>query len=510
MKKFFFILLLCVFSVAAASLMLVQLVQTRRAVAVSENLFNISVNNAMDGMIDQLNRLKVEDYIGQRDRYRLLKYKRVTELNERMQNVIKQNYTLFYDTTLVHVGVSMIDSVHLLKGVSVSPSDSAAIRSYNTLLASRDKLVGGTDFYTRFVDDISEYVIDNLINASTFNYELLDSLIVEKLRLNGIDIKPNIGFYDHTSDLFLYCNTEGGEQLLRESPFKYRFHPNSIVSPNEYFIVLQFPPAAMLWHDSALRYLMVSVFLVAVILLLFLQSMRTIAKQRKLDEMKTNFISNMTHEINTPISTIGLACEMLQDNGAGADSATFINFIGEENRRMRRMVDNILQSTRMADGRSHLEMQEVDLHELTRASVERLRLRVEHRGGSISLDLQAIPCLVIGDPLHLANVIDNLVDNAIKYSPDHLEIRISSRIMGKEIALSVADKGLGIAKADQAHIFDRFYRVATGDRHDVKGFGIGLNYVNSVALQHGGHVTIESELGKGSVFTVFLPFEAKK
>jgi len=224
--------------------------------------------------------------------------------------------------------------------------------------------------------------------------------------------------------------------------------------------------------------------------------------------MKTNFISNMTHEINTPISTIGLACEMLQENGGGGDNSTYIGIIDEENRRMRRMVDNILQSTRMADGRGHLEMQEVDLHELARAAVERLRLRVEHLGGTIDLDLQASPSMVIGDPMHLSNVLDNLVDNAIKYSPTHLEIHIASRTVGKQIALSVADKGMGVAKADQAHIFERFYRVSTGDRHDVKGFGIGLNYVYSVARQHGGHITLDSEVGKGSTFTIMLPIEA--
>ena len=504
MKRYFFIMLVCIFLAAAASLTVVQFIQTKRAVAVSDNLFNISVNNAMEGMIEQLNRLKVEDYIDQHDRYRLLKYKRVSELNDRMQDVIKEHYTLFYDTTLVSVGASMIDSVFLLKGVTVSSEDSAAIRSYNTLLASRDRLVGGTDFYDRFVDDISEYVVDNLITASSFNYELLDSLIVEKLRLNGVDIRPSIGLYDHSSDEFLYCNASGKEQLLRESPFKYRFHPNGLMSPDEYFIVLQFPPTAMLLHDSARRYLMVSISLVMVILLLFFQSMRTIAKQRKLDEMKTNFISNMTHEINTPISTIGLACEMLQE-GNGGDAKTYIGIIDEENRRMRRMVDKILQSTRMANGRSQMQMQEVDLHELATASADRLRLRIEHLGGTIDLDLQAGQHTIVGDPLHLSNVIDNLVDNAIKYSPDHLEIRIATHNVGKQVALSVSDKGLGIAKADQAHIFERFYRVSTGDRHDVKGFGIGLNYVAGVAKQHGGRVTLDSEIGKGSTFTLLLP-----
>ena len=192
MKKVFWISLITLFTLAAASLLFVQYTQMRRTVEVSDNLFNISVNNAMDDMIEQLNRLKVEDYISQNDRYKLLKFKRIDELNERMQDIVKQNYSVFYDTTLVRVGITMIDSVILLPGATVSHEDSSAIASYNSVLATRDRLLNSPDFYNQFVTDISEYVVDNIMTSNTFNFTLLDSLITDKLMLNGVDIAPYI------------------------------------------------------------------------------------------------------------------------------------------------------------------------------------------------------------------------------------------------------------------------------------------------------------------------------
>ena len=218
MKKVFWISLITLFTLAAASLLFVQYTQMRRTVEVSDNLFNISVNNAMDDMIEQLNRLKVEDYISQNDRYKLLKFKRIDELNERMQDIVKQNYSVFYDTTLVRVGITMIDSVILLPGATVSHKDSSAIASYNSVLATRDRLLNSPDFYNQFVTDISEYVVDNIMTSNTFNFTLLDSLITDKLMLNGVDIAPYIGVYDNTNNNFLYCNAEGKEQKLIESP----------------------------------------------------------------------------------------------------------------------------------------------------------------------------------------------------------------------------------------------------------------------------------------------------
>ena len=498
------------FSLAAASLLVVQYVQMKRTVTVSDNLFNISVNNAMDDMIEQLNRLKVEDYIGQNDRYKLLKFKRIEELNDRMQGIIKENYSIFYDTNIVEVGITMIDSVKLLQGVHISADDSNAIAQYNTLLSTRDRLAGGDEFYSQFVTDISEYVVDNIITSSTFNYTLLDSLITNNLMVNGVDIHPNIGIYNYTDDKFLYCNTEGSENKLRESPFKYRFHPNGMMSPKEYFIVLQFPLSSLLLKENSTMYFIISLILIILIITLFNLSMISIFKKEKLDEMKTDFINNMTHEIKTPIATIGLACEMLQDPTIGSDpenNRTYIGIISDENRRMRMLVETILQSSKMSSKNFELNLKEIDLNAVVESVASNFRPQIASRGGSLNCRLEASPSTTIGDELHITNMIYNLIDNAIKYSPERLEIDISTKADNEKIVLAVKDHGLGISKEDQKHIFERFYRVSTGNVHDVKGFGIGLSYVQQVVLLHKGTIEVDSTPGEGTTFRISLPKE---
>ena len=508
MKKTFLITLTILFTLAAASLMVIQYVQMKRTVTVSDNLFNISVNNAMDDMIEQLNRLKVEDYISQNDRYRLLKFKRVEELNDRMQSIIKENYTTFYDTNLVQVGITMIDSVKLLPGVKISSADSNAIAQYNTLLATRDRLTGNNEFYNQFVADISEYVVDNILTSSSFNFSLLDSLITDKLMVNGVDIEPYVGIYDNTDNKFLYCNAEGMEQKLRESPFKYRFHPNGMMSPNEYFIVLQFPLSSLMLKENSTRYFLLAFVLISLILMLFFLIMRTILKKDKLDVMKTDFINNMTHEIKTPIATIGLACEMLQDPSIAADPAnnsTYIGIISDENRRMRLLIETILQNAKMSNKNFTLNRTSVDINNVVSSVTKSFQLKVGSLGGTLETDLQEPSPTLSADELHITNMVYNLIDNAIKYSPDRLEIKVTTRVDGDKILLKISDKGLGISREDQKHIFEKFYRVSTGDVHNVKGFGIGLNYVMQVVDAHGGKIHVDSSLGEGSTFTVELP-----
>ena len=508
MKKSFWLILTTLFTLAAASLMVIQYVQMKRTVTVSDNLFNISVNNAMDDMIEQLNRLKVEDYISQNDRYKLLKFKRIEELNDRMQNIVKENYTIFYDTNLVKVGITMIDSVILLPGAKISDAGQDAITQYNTLLATRDRLTANNEFYNQFVNDISEYVVDNIMTSNSFNFNLLDSLITDKLMINGVDITPYVGIYDYTDDKFLYCNTEGMEQKLRESPFKYRFHPVGMMSPNEYFIVLQFPLSSLMLKENSTRYFLLAFFLIILILILFLMTMRTILRKEKLDVMKSDFINNMTHEIKTPIATIGLACEMLQDPSIASDPAnnsTYIGIISDENRRMKLLIETILQNAKMSNKNFTLNRSEIDINEIASSVAKNFQLKVSSLGGTLECDLQQPSPTLSADELHITNMIYNLIDNAIKYSPKEVAIKVTTRSNNNKVILSVSDKGLGISREDQKHIFEKFYRVSTGDVHNVKGFGIGLNYVMQVVNAHGGKISVDSTLGEGSTFTVELP-----
>ena len=345
----------------------------------------------------------------------------------------------------------------------------------------------------------------NTLHATTISFRALDSLIVEELLLNGIDIHPAVGLYNGSQRSFLYSSDAQMEERLEDSPYRYSFQPAGIVSSNQLFITLYFPSAELFLQRHSNIYIYMSLVLVLVVTAMFIITLRAFAHQRKLDMMKTEFINNMTHEIKTPISTISLACEMLSDESVAQDTmsrSNFIEIINDENQRMRILVETILQSAKMSNKNFKLNPKELDTHEIIHRVAASFRLTLANRGGFIEKHLDAAPPTLVADELHLTNMIYNLVDNGIKYSTGAPHIVISTQREAGRFVLSVQDFGVGIAKDDLKHIFDKFYRVSTGDVHDVKGFGIGLNYVASVVRLHHAHIKVESEPGQGSKFTI--------
>lgn len=339
-------------------------------------------------------------------------------------------------------------------------------------------------------------------------FQELDSLISEALLLNGIDINPIVGLYDESQHSFLYSSDSRLERELEDSPYRYGFHPTNITSNNQLFILLSFPSAQLFLQRNSGLLAYMSLFLILIIIVLFYISLRTIANQRKLDQMKNEFISNMTHEIKTPLATIGLACEMLSDESVSQDNESRRNFVGiinAENQRMRILVETILQSAKMSNKKFRINPKEVDVHQLIDKVSQSFRLPLSNRGGTLETDLKADPSTIEADELHLSNLIYNLIDNGIKYSTDAPHITVSTAVENRHFVLKVTDRGIGISKADQKHIFEKFYRVSTGNVHNVKGFGIGLNYVAKVVKLHHGHIDLVSELGQGSTFIITLP-----
>ena len=354
----------------------------------------------------------------------------------------------------------------------------------------------------------SEVFLTETHPSSAFNFRELDSLIVEELLFNGIDMHPTVGLYDDSQGSFLYCSDPNDEDRLALTPYRYSFQPIGVVSSNQFYILLGFRDADLFLMRNTKIYIYMSLFLIVVIAIMFIISMRTINNQRKLDQMKNEFINNMTHEIKTPISTISLACEMLQDSSISQDDNSRSNFVGiiaDENARMRLLVETILQSSKMSNKNFTLTTRTIDVNQIAAHVAQSFRLTVANRGGSIDTQLQAAPPTIEGDELHITNLIYNLVDNGIKYSTDAPRILIATAIENHNFILRVTDHGIGIAKENQKHIFEKFYRVSTGNVHNVKGFGIGLNYVAQVVKLHHGRISLDSELGQGSTFTVAIP-----
>jgi len=265
----------------------------------------------------------------------------------------------------------------------------------------------------------------------------------------------------------------------------------------------------IIWSSLWQNFLAVLLF-TGVILFSFFYTINVVFRQKKVSEMKTDFINNMTHEFKTPIATISLATDSITSpkiSGNPEKVVRFANIIQQENKRMNSQVEKVLQMALIDKEDFNLKLTEVNLHEIIQQAIENIGLQVEKRGGTATADLQATRPVVQGDATHISNVINNLLDNANKYSPENPEISVHTRNVSGGVKVIVRDKGMGMSSEARKHIFDKFYRVHTGNLHDVKGFGLGLSYVKALMTAHKGQVDVKSEPGKGSSFILVFPFQ---
>ncbi|MFB2121161.1 ATP-binding protein [Parapedobacter sp. 2B3] len=242
----------------------------------------------------------------------------------------------------------------------------------------------------------------------------------------------------------------------------------------------------------------------------FTYTIFTMLRQKKISEMKTDFINNMTHEFKTPVATIMIASESLKDADIAADqqrASRLANIIYDENVRLGNHIERVLNIARLEKDNLKLEHRPVDMNDLAQAVVDSMELQLLKHEAKVSMHLDATDAVVSGDELHLSNVLFNLLDNAIKYSAENPDITIRTKNSSKQIHITVADKGIGMNRDQLSKIFDQFYRIPTGNRHDVKGFGLGLSYVNDIVKRLGGKVHVRSEKDKGTSFEITLPLE---
>ena len=253
-----------------------------------------------------------------------------------------------------------------------------------------------------------------------------------------------------------------------------------------------------------------SIFFTCIIISAFALTIRTMFKQKNLSEIKSDFINNMTHELKTPLATISLAIDALVNEKVIHDVEKiryYSGMIKDENKRMNKQVEKILQAARIERQEIKLNLVELNAHDVITKVTDNLQLQIQEKNGTISLNLNADKSLIEADEVHFSNIIFNLLDNAIKYSKGNLHIDVETSIAHNDmLAIKIMDNGIGMSKETQQRVFEKFYRAHTGNIHNVKGFGLGLSYVKAITEAHGGKVKVESALGKGSTFTLFLPF----
>jgi two-component system phosphate regulon sensor histidine kinase PhoR len=293
-----------------------------------------------------------------------------------------------------------------------------------------------------------------------------------------------------------------------KSNYMVELFPGNLIRQNLILSVV-FPERANYVLGSMAWILGGSMLFSLFILATFALSLYFIIRQKKISEMKSDFINNMTHEFKTPIATISLAADTITNPKVINDEISirhFISMIKKENSRMNKKVETILQIASLDKKEIDFKYENVSVHSIIEHAIETIDIQVKQRNGKINLNMEASEPVVYGDSEHLTNLVNNLLDNAIKYSPESPEITVKTKNNEKGLILIVEDKGIGMTKAVQNKIFERFYRQSSGNVHDVKGFGLGLNYARAIIEAHKGNITVFSEPGEGSRFEIFLPF----
>lgn len=371
-----------------------------------------------------------------------------------------------------------------------------------------------SDLYGAVKQQSSNYFLVD-VNEDLHPY-YLEQLLKRNFYDHGISDNFQYGIYDCYNDSIVYGNIIRYSRDSLYSPISDTI--TGITSPGlawkkdgHYFTVF-FPDSVGQPLDarennakSPWVYLMI---IVGLILAFFAFTISIIIRQKRLSEVKTDFINNMTHELKTPISTIGLSSEMLLSGDFSNDSERLKRYAGliyKENKRLEHQVERVLNIAKLNKNELSLKKTTLHLHELIEEAADSFRFNQLQSGGEIRLELNASPDEINGDQVHITNVFFNLIDNAVKYSKEKPDVFVSSANDKKGVLIAIGDKGIGIKKEDIKQIFDKFYRVSTGNVHDVKGFGLGLYYVKLVIEAHGGTIHVKSQIGEGTTFTIWLP-----
>lgn len=356
------------------------------------------------------------------------------------------------------------------------------------------------DIVDRVSSDYYAVNIDNNFDAKTLQYYLESEF--DKV---GINTDFEYGIYDCSSDKMVYGNYFSSKQVVKNKP-TVNFPK---LSKFTYYFGVYFPEHSSYVLGKMDIWIITSIILLVVIVF-FAYATFVILQQRRLSEIQKDFINNMTHEFKTPISTIAISSTTLADPEiikAPERLFTYAGIIKEEAERLNKHVEQVLQSAKAERREFKLVKESIDLHKLIRDIITVIGPEVQSKKGTIEFEGEAKEHIINADKQHLTNVILNLLDNALKYSVEIPRIVIRTVNTNHSLSLSVSDNGIGIKKEFQKKIFSNFFRVPSGNIHNVKGFGLGLSYVKSVVRMHGWKIKLESEPGKGSIFTIEIPVE---
>ena len=459
---------------ATIGLMVIQVYWIRDAVKLKQAVFVRDVKQSLHQVVYEINKMQLEERVREQRQY-----------YEENQSSFKT-----YDS-INQVLYQSFKSLRSKNDIDLfMRSSDMASRALNQLTFSYNKQEPGNFYYN--------------------NKSIFDSVISKALKNKQVKASFEFGIFSPaTQSMILQKSGRYPEELLNESFVSDLAPTGSMFAlPNK--LLLFFPNEKTYIIGKLWLMLLISVVLFFVIIAAFSFSTYTIFRQKRLSEMKNDFINNMTHEFKTPISTISLACEALKDVDIPKTENfynTYVGMIHEENTRLGTMAEQILQTAIIDKGQLHLRKEPLNMDAVIKVAMGSKSMALNSKGGNVDYQPRASVTLLSGDKIHLTNVVINLLDNAIKYCLVSPSIVINTINRGNMLLIRVHDNGIGISKSNQKKIFEKLYRVPTGNVHNFKGFGLGLSYVKAIVELHNGQVYVDSESGKGSTFTIQLPLD---
>ena len=490
-------------AIAVAAMVWVQLITINKTVKLQEKDFNLIVNRALGDVRDMLDYYEIQLFYQLDETYYIpnaqpsvLNLYPNTDPSESLQKLGRSGeLSVSYNRKSIKSANGRFEISNEQTNFSIPSMQS----SYNRMTEKQSQNLRYQDY-----------------KMARSEMKVVDRVPVENLkRALDIELKEN-----DILDSYKYCiktSINGKTETVLGDPGynppkgsrEYKtplFIDDASSKPN--FLFVYFPDQHAKEIKAISDFVLPSLLLTMIIIGIFVFTLQIILRQKKLSQIKNDFINNMTHELKTPISTISLASQMLKDNSLVHSPATIDHISGvifDESKRLSSQVEKVLQTAVFNEGKLKLKFTEIDLNQIISQAASNFEIRVTTSNGTLETNITAENPFIKGDEIHITNVIFNLLDNAEKYSKEIPKIEILTENKGSWVIVQIKDYGIGISKENLNQIFERFYRIPTGNLHNVKGFGLGLSYVKRIVDEHHGKIKVESTVGKGTKFRIYFP-----
>jgi signal transduction histidine kinase len=491
MRKSYIWILILLMAFSFAGLLLLQVRYVNQSASIFSARFDDNVKRSLYQVIKTIDEMEVRDYLETFINGKSDDAQRAKELLNSDELLFKHSYTV--DQLTMPDESVQIKSLGG-KNTSISKASESQNQQYRERFLRSKALFD--EVTARLMNDASTKPIEKRVD-----FVLLDELLSKEFYYNGVELPFHYVVTDKSGKIVFSCHDDN--MPVTKDFYRQQFFPNEN-SDKIYFLNVFFPTRSE-YIVHSLKLLLPSIILTMLMFFTFMLTILYLLRQKRLTSVKNDFVNNMTHELKTPISSVSLAAQMLSDNSVNTNPkilAHISHVIIDETKRLSFLVDKVLQMSVFERGRATMNFQELDMHELLETVIGNFSLKVNNTNGKIISQLNAQNAYAMVDEMHFTNVIYNLMDNALKYRKETLILTVSTWNDKDKLFISIEDNGIGIKRENMKRIFDQFYRVPTGNVHNVKGFGLGLAYVSKIIKLHKGTIKVESEYGIGTKFII--------